>query len=107
LDDSQSNTQMSSAGYGFGSESGYNTNPYEEPSHKKGRYKNLRSSHAYGMSDTDLERDQEEPEYESLANQIKRELDEVGEAEILAPEFIKKYISYVRRVCFPKLSKEA
>ena len=98
---------MSSAGYGYGSESGYNTNSYDEPYHKRGRYNTLGSSQAYGMSDTDMDRGPPEPEYESLANQIKRQLLEVGDDEILAPEFIKKYVSYVRRAYFPKLSKEA
>ena len=61
----------------------------------------------YGMSDTDNERNVPEEYYEPLVNQLKREMQQLAEDDILSPEFIKKYVTYSKRVCFPKLSKEA
>lgn len=98
---------MSSSGYGYGSESGYNTNSYEEPYAKRSRYNNFNGSQAYGMSDSDMDRGRMEDDYEPLVNQLKREMAQLGDEDILSPEFIKKYVSYARRSCFPKLSKEA
>lgn len=98
---------MSSSNYGYGSESGYNTNSYDEPYSKKNKYNNFDGPQAYGMSDTDMERGPPQDEYEPLVNQLKREMGQLAEDDILSPEFIKKFVSYARRTCFPKLSKEA
>jgi DNA helicase MCM8 len=73
---------------------------------KRGRYNNAGGSQAYG-TDTDMDRGRMDDEYEPLMHLLKREMSQLSEDDILSPEFIKKYISYARRSCFPKLSKEA
>ncbi|CAI2384338.1 unnamed protein product [Moneuplotes crassus] len=108
-DDSNGYSQMSSSGMGYGSESGYNTSSYEDPYPRKRSYNTHGDrSNIYGASDTDIDGGiRPEEDYETLVNYLKRVMHQMDEDQILTPEFIKKYVTFAKRTCFPKLSKEA
>jgi DNA helicase MCM8 len=91
--------------YGYGSESGYNTNSYDEPDGKKQKF-NYQINNYQG-TDSEMDFGGQPEDYEPLGHQLKREMGQLAEDDILSPEFLKKFISYARRTCFPKLSREA
>ena len=83
---------------GYSSESGYNTNSYDEPFAKRRKFSKFEDGHGdYGTSESENERGRQEEFYETLVNQLKREMNELQEDAILTPEFIKKYIIYAKR----------
>jgi len=49
----------------------------------------------------------QEAVYSSLLHKVKTQCERIPEADVLQPQFLKKYISYAKHSCFPKLSIEA
>lgn len=45
--------------------------------------------------------------YSSLMQKVKTQCERIPESDILQPQLLKKYISYAKHSCFPKLSIEA